>query len=298
MTAPSWVTSALEIDGLEMVERRTTITPRIEKNDVKNVPGNLSEPIEEPHVHSRWVDSEGRPSLTYTSTSKEHAWKTCQKCPEPRRNASWVMPRFTMDHWSGTQRGTHTVRRYTKRCTACNTKAVRIMRSKRLLRDIQMIEAHLDLGVRWVTLTAPNYPCRDRGLIDFKKKVKRFRDRKEFRSKVVGTAEFYEWTLHPDDRAWSNPICWNIHLHALWIGDYWPQKALLKSWGEGGARIEDARTTSRRCLNYVISYAKKQQDSGIRAQNRTGCLYGSVFAELKSAAMLLSESRDADDAQE
>lgn len=263
------------------------------------IPGPTDKPSESTPVHKgRWCDSDGKPSLVYTSTSKEQlAYTTCHKCPDPRRPHSELAP-FVTGKLPGQQRGYRWETRYTRRCRKCNTTITRRMRAKRLLKDIQMMEDHLGLGVRWVTLTAPNYPCRDRGLIDFKKKVKRFRERKNYQSKVVGSAEFYEWTVHPDDRAWSNPICWNIHLHALWIGDYWPQADLLQSWGEGGARIEDASTTSDRCLNYVISYAKKQQDSEIRAQNRTGCLYGPAFAELKSAAMLLSESRDADDAQD
>lgn len=294
MTAPSWVRNALAIPGLSL-ESLNSPSLVSQLGSGQDLPGDLQE---ESVVKGRWINSDGKPSLVYTYTSKGSpglAWTTCHKCPEPRRPSVDLVAYFPEPN---VQRGYRFVRRYTIRCAKCNRIRTNKTRAKRLLNDIRMVEDHLSLGVRWVTLTAPNYPCRDRGLLDFKKKVKKFRGRKNYQAKVVGSAEFYEWTLHPDDQAWSNPICWNIHLHALWIGDYWHQPDLLKSWGEGGARIEDARTQSRRCLNYVISYAKKQQASGIRAQNRTGCLYGPAFAELKSAAMLLAELDSADDVQD
>ena len=193
MTAPSWVSAALEVEGLEWSETEPSLL---------NPPDSTSTPSEHTPVHKgRWCNGDGKPSLVYTSTSKEQlAYTTCHKCPDPRRPHSELAPFFT-GKLPGQQRGYRWETRYTRRCRKCNTTITRRMRAKRLLSDIQMMEDHLSLGVRWVTLTAPNYPCRDRGLIDFKKKVKRFRERKNYQSKVVGSAEFYEWTLHPDDRA-------------------------------------------------------------------------------------------------
>lgn len=131
---------------------------------------------------------------------------------------------------------------------------------------------HFDKRVKWVTLTLPNYKDSLSGLADLKKKIKNFRRKNEFQEKVIGGADFFEWTVSPDGT-------YNVHYHGLWIGDFWKQEKLMQSWGHGGARIEDASNAKKR-VNYCVSYSKKQQMLGIRSQQRHGCLYGFVFHAL------------------
>lgn len=242
------------------------------------------------------LSSEEISELLYTSTSKgQIAYTTCKRCPDPRKNDHWYGAWYSKANTLGGYRWHY---RYTERCKECNTKMQRKMRAKRLLQDVILVQDFTGLRVRWVTLTAPNYTDITEGLADFKAKVRRFRERVDFKSKVIGQVEFYEWTSFHGPLPDGVERTYNVHLHALWIGDYWKQADLLESWGEGGARIEDASTRSRKCLNYVISYAKKQAQQGIRTQQRGGCLYGPAFAALKSAAMLNAESYDAADAPE
>lgn len=151
--------------------------------------------------------------------------------------------------------------------------------------------AWFDKRIRWVTLTMPNFDCPIEGLTQMKKIYRNFRHRKKFQSKVVGTADFWEWTKNESDGSF------NVHYHGFWVGDYWEQSDLLEEWAVGGARIEGVRGYRKR-LNYLISYAKKQHELGIRCQQLTGCLFGSAHAVLKSQLTLLLESAAADDAQE
>lgn len=221
-------------------------------------------------VFNNWAlscNSEG--TLVYTITSKEEifhisskpyfiwpsqrSYWTCELCPQPLGRIPEAFG-------------------YLKRCTECNTKATRFKRAKRLVNDMNRISNHVQLGCKWVTLTLPNYDDPLEGLADLKKKVKKFRHKNEFQKHVVGGADFYEWTVSSDGT-------YNVHYHGLWIGDYWKQKDLMATWGHGGARIEDAGTTKKR-VNYVVQYAKKQAVLGIRTSQRFGCLYGTVFHAL------------------
>lgn len=277
---PPWVLSCLEIPGLAWAE-----------NQVES--------------------EEEASSLWYTITSKEdelvrpylkhrrRAVTTCDECPNPFVNQRYSVAPTCSE--TGTGHTTvnctcHIRTEYTARCRKCNTIIGRRMKAKRLLKDVRLVQDFTGLRVRWVTLTAPNYTDVIEGLADFRAKVKRFRGRVAFKSKVIGQVEFYEWTSFHGPLPEGVERTYNVHLHALWIGDYWKQSDLLAEWGEGGARIEDASTRSRKCLNYVISYAKKQASQGIRTQQRGGCLYGPAFAGLKSAARLAAESEDAADA--
>mgnify|MGYP001231442719 CR=1 FL=1 len=307
MTAPEWVRAALVIEGLGVGEPPLQTERR--GNDETLVSKNRSnlQPSDGTDDYSSSVESEEETSsLWYTITSKEdelvrpylkhrrRAVTTCDECPNPYVNQRYSVAPTCSE--TGTGHTTvnctcHIRTEYTARCKKCNTIITRRMRAKRLLQDIRLVQDFTGLRVRWVTLTAPNYTDVTEGLADFKKKVKRFRERAAFQSKVIGQVEFYEWTTSSDGT-------YNVHLHALWIGDYWKQSDLLADWGEGGARIEDASTHSRKCLNYVISYAKKQASQGIRTQQRGGCLYGRAFAGLKSAATLAAASDDVDGAPE
>ena len=143
------------------------------------------------------------------------------------------------------------------------------------------------LKARWVTLTVPNEPDRDAGLSKLKERFRRFSRTKLFNQHVIGGVSFYEWTQSPDKGDW------NVHYHGLWVGDYWPHETLLAEWqgnsGVGGARIEGSGSTRKR-INYCVSYAKKQTGTGLRLSQPFGCLYGTALAEIESALKLLDES--------
>lgn len=181
---------------------------------------------------------------------------SCNRCPQPLRSISEIGI-------------------YQKRCKSCNTKATRYKRAKRLSNDIENVSLHFGMKVKWITLTLPNYNDPLEGLADIKKKVKKFRQKDEFQKKIIGGADFYEWTSRETDEGLS----YNVHYHGLWIGNYWKQSELMQTWKHGGARIEDASNTVKR-LRYCVSYTKKQQMFGIRSQQRFGCLYGTVFHAL------------------
>jgi len=224
-------------------------------------------------VFGQWALTSNRlGTLVYTITSKEEifhisskpyfiwpsqrSYWTCELCPQPLGRTPEAFG-------------------YLKRCTQCNTRATRFKRAKRLVNDIDRIGNHFGLRPKWVTLTLPNYNDPLEGLADLKKKVKKFRHKNEFQLHVIGGADFYEWT----SRQTGEGLSYNVHYHGLWLGHYWKQKDLMKTWKHGGARIEDCGTTKKR-VNYVVNYAKKQSELGIRTSQRFGCLYGPVFHAL------------------
>ena len=221
-------------------------------------------------VFNKWaIKCDSRGTLVYTITSKEEifhisnkpyfiwpsqrSYWTCELCPQPLGR--------TVEAFG-----------YLKRCRECNTTATRYKRAKRLVKDIGNMSKHFGMKPKWITLTLPNYNEPLEGLADLKKKVRKFRHSKEYQEKVIGSADFYEWTESTDGT-------YNVHYHAIWIGNYWKQKDLMKAWKHGGARIEDCGSQKKR-VNYCVSYAKKQAALGIRTSQRTGCLYGPVFHAL------------------
>lgn len=169
------------------------------------------------------------------------------------------------------------------------------------------VESFSGLSSRWVTLTMPNFSCPAEGLKVMKKLFRNFRQTKAYQSHTIASADFWEWTvsrqfhsLPPqwmwggDDGSAGHPhdLDYNVHYHGFWIGDYWEQSDLLKKWGHGGARIS-ATGGRRKRLNYLIHYAKKQHELGIRCQQLTGCLYGPAFADVESAHKLADVLSDA-----
>ena len=140
-----------------------------------------------------------------------------------------------------------------------------------------------------------------------KKLFRNFRQQKEFKQRVAGTLDFWEWTVSEsdsessppagggggDESSSATPQRFNVHYHGLWVGDYWEHSQLLKAWGNGGARIS-AVGSRRKRLNYCISYAKKQDMLGIRSQQLTGCLYGPAYVEIESALKRAEELSNAD----
>jgi len=247
-------------------------------------------------------------TLVYTTTSKENlgfafgpltslyhrypAFRkgtTCPQCPQPL----WGFPEAFG---------------YLKRCTSCNTRATRFRRAIARGDRIDNAQRHLKKSTRWVTLTVPNYDDPLEGLAHMKKLYRNFRQQKEFKQRVAGTLDFWEWTMHrtyhslPPQWMWGGDDVqseahhhdkeYNVHYHGLWVGDYWKHSKLLDCWRHGGARIS-AVGSRRKRLNYCISYAKKQDMLGIRSQQLTGCLYGRVYVEIESALRRAEELSNA-----
>lgn len=166
---------------------------------------------------------------------------------------------------------------FTKRCKSCSSRMRTWTRSKKLANHITETAEINRKRLRFVTLTLPNYTDVEFGIKDLKKKIRNFRYTKAYQDKVIGSADFYEWTEASDGT-------YNVHYHAIWIGDYWPHDDLLDTWAHGGARIElvknimkntkDRRSPpATRVLRYVMNYVKKMDRQGLRCQQRTGALY-------------------------
>ena len=227
----------------------------------------------------------------FTRYPEHRAWKTCRQCPQPLYEPS--------------------VFGFTKRCTSCNTQAMRFRRAIARGDRIDVAQRYLKKSTRWVTLTVPNYSDPIEGLAHMKKLFRNFRQTREFQKRVSGTLDFWEWTVSSSDgdsippagsggdneSSPASPQSFNVHYHGLWVGDYWKHSDLLKSWGHGGARISSVGSRRKR-LNYCISYAKKQDALGIRAQQLTGCLYGRAYVEIESALKQAVELSNADVVQD
>lgn len=284
MTAfPSWVKSALTIDGLGIDNDRLSARPQDPAEPVEDrFPADNGTLSALDYVISQHWSGQCR--LAYTITSKDardaltlntslyyrhpqwRGWWTCPKCPQPL---------YTPPEVYG----------YLKRCTQCNTYVVMRRRMNRLLDDIKTVETVFSKETRWVTLTVPNEPDLHEGIKKLKARLRRFYRTKSFRCKVIANVDFFEATWSDEHQDW------NVHVHSLWTGDYWAQSDLLSKWqayGRGGARIESTGNRKKR-LNYCIHYSKKQKLQSIRAQQRRGCLYGSALVEVKSLATLQDE---------
>ena len=295
MTAlPPWVLAGLAVDGVSdnhrVSERPTGDTPApSDATLLRDLPfsdnGRLSD-TQYPTFNLNVSLETGHCSLAYTITREEmekfpisicktpyfqypmfRSYWTCQLCPQPLGRLPEVFG-------------------YLKRCTECNRKAQRRKRANRTVARIDTVCSFVGTGVRWVTLTMPNVEDRVEGLKTLKLRFKALRRRAAYSQKVIGSADFYEWTQNEED------YTWNVHYHGLWIGDYWKQEDLQNEWGY---IVHIAHAGSRRKrVNYCVHYAKKQELAGIRAQQLTGCLYGRAFAEIESQVTLLAELSDAE----
>ncbi len=233
--------------------------------------------------------------LTSKEVKKSRPWYqagfTCEKCPERnrphlRRNGDMVpVEKFDLNvnkiipvsTWMPSEPERY-VTLFTKRCKECSRQMRIWSRSKKLADQITITAKYNFKRLRFVTLTLPNYQDVEFGLKDLKKKVRNFRYTKAYQDKVIGSADFYEWTTASDGT-------FNVHYHAIWIGDYWAHDDLLDTWQHGGARIELVKDVMKntkkrrqpaatRVLKYVMNYVKKMDRQGLRCQQRTGALYG------------------------
>lgn len=255
------------------------------------------------------LSSEIESTLVSPLTSKEHrpwyiAGFTCDECPNKyrphhARNGDTIRSQsFCLDSstivwksaWVASEPDSVGVQ-FTKRCQNCSTRMRTWTRSKNLADHITRTAEINHKRLRFVTLTLPNYDDVEFGIKDLKKKVRNFRYTKAYQDKVIGSADFYEWTKTetpvPDEttgRILTYKISYNVHYHAIWIGDYWPHDDLLDTWQHGGARIELVKNImkntkerrqapAQRVMRYVMNYVKKMDRQGLRCQQRTGALY-------------------------
>jgi hypothetical protein len=263
---PPWVRSARKISGLDLspetsVAQSTLVSPLTSKE---------AKPPKRPWYEAGFTCDECpnkyRPHIARNGDTIRHqvfdlvankiAWKSAWVADEPQSLA------------------TH----YTKRCKECSSRMRTWTRSKKLADDITGTAEINGKRLRFVTLTLPNYDDIEFGIKDLKKKVRNFRYTKAYQEKVIGSADFYEWTEASDGS-------YNVHYHAIWIGDYWAHDNLLDTWAHGGARIELVKNVmketkerrqapAKRVLRYVMNYVKKMDRQGLRCQQRTGALYG------------------------
>ncbi len=262
---PPWVRSARKISGLDLSletsdETSTLVSPLTSKEAKPKRPWYIAGFTcdECPNKYRPYIASTG-------DTIRRQAF--CLDSSQIVWESAWVadVPESLATH-------------YTKRCTKCATRMRTWTRSKKLSGDITAIAAVNQKRLRFVTLTLPNYSCIEFGIKDLKKKVRNFRYTRAYKEKVIGSADFYEWTEASDGT-------YNVHYHAIWIGDYWAHDDLLDTWSHGGARIELVKNVMKgtqerrqapaeRVLRYVMNYVKKMDRQGLRCQQRTGILYG------------------------
>lgn len=261
---PPWAVSALALDGVTLDD-----APRSVKRMWKKL-GPLTQEKGDPHWGSVTNDSWTQKDLTPI------AGFTCDECPQKERYFSYSERVYSKDGFHD-----RTVRNYTQRCRECSRKMKRWQRGQNDAELAQIASICYEQGISFVTLTMPNMVgCPLASIRQFKKHVAEFR--KKFPIDVIsGGKDYYEWTTHPDDRAWSNPIVHNVHMHGVWVMEYWSQKEMQDTWARGIVHVKRAR--GRDAVRYATKYAGKQDVKGIRLKEGFGCLYGSAKRALLNA---------------
>ena len=215
---------------------------------------------------------------TYT---REIAGFTCEECDRRFRPYTELVKHYS-------KYGDWTEHRlvYPLRCTECSRLMKRWQRGRTAGERLLMASTMMEQGLSFITLTLPNYWVNDPadGVRDLKTKVADFR--KRFPEDVVsGGYDFYEWTLHPDDACWSNPIHWNVHHHGIWVMDFWNQREMESAWEHGIPHLFriDGADGEKRTVQYATKYAGKADVKGIRLRQAFGCLYGGARLAVERA---------------
>jgi hypothetical protein len=244
---PAWAAASLDVDGLSVKPWRKLGPLTQEKGD----------PYWGSVVNEAWDERDLTPIAGFT----------CVDCPQRERMFKEVIREYTKD-----DSYERVVYHYTERCTECSRKMKRWQRGQTDAGHAQIASEMYEQGVSFVTLTMPNMIG---DVFDNVRKFKRLvaSFRKRFPEDVIsGGKDFYEWTIHPDDRAWSNPIVQNVHMHGIWIMDFWNQKKMQEEWGHGIVHLKRAK--SRDAVRYATKYAGKADVKGIRLKEGFGCLFG------------------------
>ena len=267
---PPWVEASLNVDGLALVSS-TRANPWRKLCPLTQEKGD---PFWGSLQNESWTERDFVP----------YAGFTCNECPQRERMYTETIREYTKD--SSYER---TVYNYTSRCTECARKMKRWQRGQVDAELAQIASDCYEQGVSFVTLTLPNMVGDVFANVrELKKKISTFR--KAFPEDTIsGGKDYYEWTIHPDDRAWSNPIVQNVHMHGIWVMDFWNQSDMQDAWGHGIVHVKRAK--SRDAVRYATKYASKADVKGIRLKESFGCLYGSA----KRAMLHAYQVRQADE---
>ena len=211
---------------------------------------------------------------------------TCSKCPVPWRRLDECGEPYLM--FVGKKQKPTWRRKHlnTKRCKRCNTKIKRWQRVNEMGSRLLVVD-HLNENavLAFVTLTIPNIAdTPDRGTIAdeirlLKKRVKKFRRRKQFSDLILGGVDCFENTINKKDGSW------NIHHHGIWVmNDYWDQKELEDKWGFR-VWIEEVRK-KHAVFSYLTKYVTKQKIEGVRCLETFRQCRGRAYDALYESAVL------------
>jgi len=208
---------------------------------------------------------------------------TCGECPQRERMY------ITVERVEGKE-GPYDreTRNYTRRCTECERKMKRWLRGQKDAERLEIASTAFRQGISFVTLTEENYIGVDphEGIRSLKRRVASFR-RKFPEDVVSGGKDYYEYTTHSDFRGWSCPWEYNVHVHGVWVMDYWDQESLQSSWSHGIVHVKRAK--GKDAIRYCTKYASKADDKGIRLKESFGCLYGSAWKAVELACQVNAE---------
>ena len=264
---PPWVEASLNVDGLGL-DFLDLKNPKSTKPFRKLSPltQEKGDPFWGSVVNHTWTEQDFAPIAGFT----------CDECPQRERAWTETIREYTKD--SSYER---TVYHYTQRCTECSRKMKRWQRGQNDAQLAQIASECYEQGVSFVTLTLPNMVGDILANVrELKRKISTFRQAFP-EDTISGGKDYYEWTIHPDDRAWSHPIVANVHMHGIWVMDYWKQSEMQDAWGHGIVHVKRAK--SRDAVRYATKYAGKADVKGIRLKESFGCLYGSAKRAMLNA---------------
>lgn len=262
---PSWAAAALEVEGISEkgYEKLGPLTQ--EKGD----------PFWASLVNESWSEKDLTP----------YAGFTCVDCPQRERMYTETITEYTKDDSYDRK-----VYHYTERCRECSRKMRDWSRNQKHAEEAEIASICYEKGISFVTLTSPNMVgCPHASIRKFKRDVADFR-RRFPQDCVAGGRDYYEWTTHPDDRAWSTPIVHNVHMHGVWIMDYWSQAEFQDSWSLGIVHVKRLKRTAD-AVRYATKYAAKADVKGIRLKEGFGCLYGSAKRAMLGAYAVRQEEK-------
>lgn len=260
---PAWARACLGIDGLglESLDHRSAMNSDSLPREWRKL-GPLTQEKGDPFWGSlqneSWTIRDATPLAGFT----------CDECPQRERYYSYSERVYRKEgHFD------RTVRKYTSRCRECSRKMKRWQRGRQDASLLSVASECYAQGISFVTLTTPNMVGDPVDSVrKFKQMVSDFR-RRFPQDCISGGKDFYEWTIHPDDRAWSEPIVANVHLHGIWVMDFWRQVEMEKEWGHGIVHLFRMKDSGD-AVKYATKYAGKQDVKGIRLKEGFGCLYG------------------------
>ena len=212
---PDWARASLEVEGLSLKPHRKLCPLTQEKGD----------PFWGSLQNVSWTERDFAPI----------AGHTCEECPQRERMYTESITEYSKEGSRDVIR-----RNYTKRCRECGRKARAYSRNMKHAEEAEIASICFEKPISFVTLTSPNMVgCPLASIRRFKELVADFRGRFPMDC-VAGGRDYYEWTTHVDDRAWSVPIVHNVHMHGVWVMDYWAQASMQEDWGSWDCPREEA----------------------------------------------------------